>query len=165
MRILRLVSLAILFGGSSSIVFGAITMVRAAVAQGVSRSEAATANSPLFLGFASVVLGAAILLLICEAVDFGLNKTRTRLTVSRYAASVLCISATFIFSLGIVPLMKEVLPDIKTSTEAREEFHKLHELSRGVFSGTILFALISLVLSGVEKNQITSSPAKPETSS
>ena len=51
-----------------------------------------------------------------------------------------------IFALGIVPPMEAQLPNMKTSEEARQEFRKMHEVSRGVFGATILFALASLIL-------------------
>ncbi|MDQ5968388.1 MAG: hypothetical protein QG625_4545, partial [Cyanobacteriota bacterium erpe_2018_sw_39hr_WHONDRS-SW48-000098_B_bin.30] len=40
-RILRLISLAMLFGGGAAIVFAVITLVHVAVANGVPRNEAA----------------------------------------------------------------------------------------------------------------------------
>jgi hypothetical protein len=51
-----------------------------------------------------------------------------------------------VFALGITPMMAELLPAIATNPTAHEDFHKLHELSRMVFGGTIVFALISLLM-------------------
>lgn len=152
-RILRYVSLAILFGGSSAIVFAAIVLVKAATAQGIPVAEAAATNAPLFLQFSKVALGAGILLLISELIDFITGKPQSKLTLARYGTSILCLTGTLIFALGIVPPMEQLLPDIKTVAAAHEQFHKLHEISRAVFGASILFALISLLLPVFEKNR------------
>lgn len=154
MGILRLISLSILSGGSAAIVFAAVTLVKAAQAQGVPTPEAAAANAPVFVHFSKVVLGAGIMLLLAEAVDFATRRTRSKLVVSRYAASLLCVATTMVFALGIVPPMAELLPLMKAQSgmaagevaRIHASFHSLHEISRMVFSGTILLAFVSLIL-------------------
>ncbi|MBX9878242.1 MAG: hypothetical protein K2Y22_07255 [Candidatus Obscuribacterales bacterium] len=143
--VVRLVCLALLFGGSTAIVFTAIVLVKTAVAAGISQTEAATANAPIFINFAKVALGAAIGLLAAEAVDFATNPNKTKSTYVRYAASFAAIATAMIFSLGLTPMMAELLPAIATDPTAHDEFHKLHTLSRTIFGGTIFCALISLI--------------------
>ncbi len=156
--VLRLISLAVLFGGSSAIVFAAITLVKAAEAQGIPATQAATANAPLFLNFSKVLFGAGAILLLAESLDFSQRVKPRRLTIFRYAASLLCAATAMIFSLGIVPPMAELLPLMKGQPnmaaaeveKVHADFRKLHELSRAVFGGTILLALVSLVLPAFE---------------
>lgn len=144
--VLRLISLAILFGGSASIVFAAIVLVKTAVAAGVPQAEAAAANAPIFIHFAKVALGAAIGLLAAEAMDFATRSNKNKKDYIRYGASFASIAATMVFSLGLTPMMSELLPAIASNPTAHEDFHKLHELSRLVFGGTIFFALVSLIM-------------------
>lgn len=145
-KILRLVALSLLFGGSAAIVFAAITLVKAAQAQGIPVAEAANTNAPLFIQFSKVALGAGIVLLAAESLDFAMHKQTDKLTIARYVSSLLCVATTMIFAFGIVPPLEELRPRIKTDETAHAEFHKLHEVSRMVFGGTIFFALISLVV-------------------
>lgn len=143
--IVRLVCLSLLFGGSTAVVFTAIVLVKTAVAAGTPQAEAATANAPIFINFAKVALGAAIGLLASEALDFATQKNKTKSTYIRYAASFAAIATAMVFALGLTPMMAELLPAITTNTTAHEDFHKLHELSRMIFGGTIFFALIALI--------------------
>ena len=149
-RILRLISLAMLFGGDAAIVFAVITLVHVAVANGVPRNEAAAANAPIFIEFAKVAAVFAFTLVVAEAVEIkgdlkNLEKKK-RWPMARYFASVICAVATFIFAFAIVPPMKELLPSLKTNPDAKAQFDKMHETSRLIFSTTIVFALASLVI-------------------
>lgn len=143
--VLRLICLALLFGGSASIVFAAIVLVKTAVAAGIPQAEAAAANAPIFIHFAKVALGAAIGLLAAEALDFAMQANKSKATLVRYTASFAAVATTMVFALGLTPMMAELLPAVATNPTAHEDFHKLHELSRMVFGSTILFALISLL--------------------
>lgn len=151
----RLISLAVLFGGSAAVVFVAIVLVRAAKADGVEVAEAAFRNGPAFIQFGKVAAGAAIVLLISEVSHFlsltnkSLNKTR----LLRYGSSFLCATTALIFAFGIVPPMEALLPDIKTDQAAHEKFHGLHETSRAVFGASIVFALLSLVTPPLGKRE------------
>ncbi len=145
-KILRLVSLAILFGGSAATVFAAVMLVKAATAQGIPVGEAATANAPVFINFAKVALGAGVALLVAECLDFTAHRKTNRLTMARYIVSCLCVGTTMIFALGITPMLAELLPSIKTDDKAGAEFHSIHETSRAVFGATIFLALVSLIL-------------------
>ncbi|MBX9724438.1 MAG: DUF4149 domain-containing protein [Candidatus Obscuribacterales bacterium] len=156
-KIMRLISLSLLTGGSAAVTFTAIVLVKAAVAHGVSVSEAATANAPIFLSYSKVAMGAAVILAIAELIDFSSLKVKTRLDHVRYASSLLAIACVAVFTFGIVPPMESLLPDIKTVTEAREQFHHLHELSRAIFGTSMLFAFVSLLLPVFKKE--TSIPA------
>jgi hypothetical protein len=141
----RLICLALLFGGSTAVVFTAIVLVKTAVAAGMSQTAAATANAPIFINFANVALGSAIGLLVVEALDFATQPAKSKSTYIRYAASFVTIATAMIFSLGLTPMMAELLPAIATNTDAHNEFHKLHTLSRMIFGGTIFCALIALI--------------------
>ena len=148
---MRLLSLALLFGGSVAVVFVAIVLVKAAKAKGIPVPEAAAANAPAFIEFAKIAAGSAITLIIAEAMDFMANSAaRTKLTIGRYVVSGLCVAATFVFSFGVVPPMKALLPSITTDEAKKAEFDHLHELSRAIFGGTIFFAMLALILSGLE---------------
>jgi hypothetical protein len=149
-RILRLISLAMLFGGSTAIVFSAVTLISAAKAQGIPAAEAAATNAPLFLEFSKVALIFAITLVVAEAIeikgDLKSLEKGTKWRMARYFASIVCAICTFIFALAIVPQMQDLIGLIKTDEMAKLQFQKLHEASRMIFSGTIVFALASLVL-------------------
>lgn len=156
-RILRLISLAILCGGGIGIVFAAITLVHAAKAQGVPVADAAAANAPIFLEFAKVAASFAIALVVAEAIEIkgdlkNLEK-RHKWPMARYFSSIIAAVAAFIFSFGIVPPMKELQPKIKTETAAKVEFDRLHEVSRGVFSAMIVFAMASLIIPVLASNR------------
>lgn len=150
-QILRLLSLALLFGGSTAVVFVAVTLVRAAKANGMPVEEAAAVNAPAFIEYAKILAGAAIALLIGEGLDFAANQgKRGKLTLARYCTSALCVITAFVFSFAIVPPMDGLREQIKSDAAAKAKFHELHEVSRGVFGATILFALISLLLPAFE---------------
>jgi hypothetical protein len=145
-RILRTVALAILFGGSTAIVFAAITLVRHAVdTEGITRAEAAARNAPIFIGYAKINLACAFALLIGEALDYAKRRTWNKGTIAQYTCSLLCVITTMIFALGIVPPMAELLPHLK-EVSAHEKFQQLHHVSQPLFGGTIILALISLIL-------------------
>ncbi len=145
-RILRTIALALLFGGGTATVIAAITLVNAAVAQGAEKAVAAAANAPVFFTFSKVALGAGIALLLGESLDYAGRRIWNKQTIAQYVTSLLCVGSTMVFALGIVPMMQELLPTIATNERAHAEFHKLHEVSRGVFGTTIVLALISLLL-------------------
>ena len=149
-RILRLISLAMLSGGSTAIVFAAITLVNAAKAQGIEVHKAAAANAPVFIEYSKVALVFAVCLVISEAMeikgDLSRLEKKSRWPMARYFASTICAIATFIFCLGIVPPMEEVRVHMKTDEAAKLEFDRLHSASRMVFATSIVFALVSLIL-------------------
>lgn len=162
-RILRTVSLAILFGGSVAIVFAAITLVKAATADGVPVSEAAARNAPLFIHYAKVNLIFGVILMIGEGLDFAKRRLWNKATIAQYACSLLCVVTTMIFAFGIVPPMERLMPAMKTDEAARQEFRNIHEVSRSVFGGTILLALLSLILPTFGALKTSNTNAAPET--
>ncbi|MBY0550318.1 MAG: DUF4149 domain-containing protein [Candidatus Obscuribacterales bacterium] len=149
-KLLRTVSLALLFGGSSAIVFAAIVLVKAAQAKGVPVPEAAATNAPIFIHFSKIALGSAVVLLLSEIMDL-FRAEKTKLTVARYATSAVCIVSACVFALVIVPPLDALLPVINTDPTAHKSFHDMHELSRAVFGVTIFSALLSLILPIFEK--------------
>jgi hypothetical protein len=158
-RILRLISLAMLFGGSTATVFAAITLISAAKAQGIPATEAAAANAPLFIEFSKVALAFAITLVVAEAIeikgDLKSLEKGTRWRMARYFSSIVCAISTFIFALAIVPQMEDVRVLMKTDESAKKQFQKLHEASRLIFTGTIVFALVSLVVPAISTKKIS----------
>jgi hypothetical protein len=144
--VVRLIALSILFGGSISIIVAAVTLVKAAEAQGIPVAQAASANAPVFLVFSKIALGAGFALLFAEALNYAQNRNLNKAMAIRYIASFACVATTMIFAFGFVPPMEELRPRIATDEQAHAQFKKLHENSRIVFGGTILFALISLVI-------------------
>lgn len=151
--ILRLIALSILFGGSTTVVFVAVTLVAAAKAQGVPAAEAAAANAPIFIHYAKILIGAAIALLVAEALQLARARKADKLESARYGASLLVIITAFVFSFLIVPPMERLLPSIKTDNAAHGEFTRMHETSRIIFGVTILSALASLILTGLTQQK------------
>lgn len=153
-EISRLLSLAMLFAGSASVVFVAVVLVKAAKANGVPVGEAAFRNAPAFISFSKVAVGAAIVLLFSESASFASNlKAKIKLrksAIARYVCSCLCGLMVMVFGFALTPPMEKLLPEIKVSEKAHEKFHGLHETSRAVFGASILFALAALVLSTCE---------------
>lgn len=145
-KILRTIALAILFGGSIATIIAAVTLIKAAQAQGVSVAEATARNAPVFISYAKVNLGAGILLLIGEALDFAKRRMWTKMTIAQIMCSMLCVGTTMIFALGIVPPMEALMPRMAADAAAYAEFHALHKVSQAVFGGTIILALASLIL-------------------
>jgi hypothetical protein len=158
-KFLRTISLALLFGGSSAIVFAAIVLVKAAQAKGVPVPEAAAANAPVFIHFSKIALGSALVLLLSEVIDL-FTAEKTKLTVARYATSAVCIVSACVFALVIVPPLDALLPVINTDPTAHKSFHDMHELSRAVFGVTIFSALLSLVLPIFDKTTPSTVPMK-----
>lgn len=144
--LIRLSSLSLLFAGSVAIVFAAVVMVKAGEAQGLTAAQAASANAPIFIQFSKIVAGACVALLIAEAIDSFFTRHLVRLKLTQYVASVLCCLFGFIFAFVAAPLMEHLLVSINVDPQAHQSFRQLHELSRVLFSGMILFAWISLIL-------------------
>jgi hypothetical protein len=144
--LIRLSSLSLLFAGSAAIVFAAITLVKAGEAHGLTVSQAAAANAPIFIQYGKVVAAVGVLLLIAEAIDSFCTRRLSKLKLSQYIASALCCLCAFIFAFVCAPMMDHLLPYISTDTQAHENFHRLHESSRLLFSGMILCAWTSLIL-------------------
>jgi hypothetical protein len=145
-EVLRLISLSILFGGSAMVVFVAVTLVKSQTAQGIPVSEAAAANAPAFINYAKVLIGSSVALLIAEVLSLVSSKEKSKLFFARLASSAICIITAMIFSFAFVPPMEALQPLMKTDEAKAQEFHNLHENSRKVFGGTIIFALLSLLL-------------------
>ncbi len=150
-QILRVLALSILFGGSSSIVFVAVSLVKEAKARGIPASEAATANAPIFLQFATLILVCAIVLGLARLVLFAKDKTRNLASNLALASDSICVILGIALCLVIIPPMKELLPQIAANADAHARFHSLHEQSRLFFGGIILLSLVSLVIPSLEK--------------
>jgi hypothetical protein len=144
--ILRVISLAILFGGSIAVVVSAITLVKAAQAHGVPTSEAATANAPMFMMFSNMVMVSGFVLLLAESLDYAKHRVINKLLSIRYGASLLCSVATIILCFAIVPPMKEMLGSVHSSERTFEVWEVFHKSSQIAFSVIILSALVSLVM-------------------
>jgi hypothetical protein len=145
-QLLRCLALSILFGGSAMIVFAVVTLVKEATAKGIPVAEAATNNVPVFVHYSVIALICAVMLLAAESIDFAKNKPATKLMRARWATSLLTVATAMIFGFGIVPLMKDLLPLIKTNEEAHQKFEQLHHVSQADMGAMILFALASIVL-------------------
>ncbi|MBU6450562.1 MAG: DUF4149 domain-containing protein [Cyanobacteria bacterium REEB67] len=159
-RILRLISLAMLFGGGTATVFAAITLINAAKAHGVDALDAAATNAPVFIEFAKVAGIFAITLVIAEAIEIkgdlhNLEGRNHKWRMGRYFASIVCAVCTFIFSFAIVPQMSTAMQTMKTNEAAHAEFDKMHKLSRMIFGGAIAFALVSLVIPALGGRKVT----------
>lgn len=135
------------------IVFAAITLVRAGKEKGIPVADAAMNNVPIFIHFSTIALVCAIGLLIAEALDFSRNKTADKLSRIRWASSGIAIVAAMILSFGIVPPMKELIPQIRTNQEAHKQFETLHHSSEATFAAMILFSLVSLILPAFSKRE------------
>ena len=145
-EILRLTSLAILFAGSAAIVFAAITLVKIGEAKGLSVSAAATANAPIFLHFSKVIIFSSIILLLSQAIDSFSSGKFDKGKILQYITSALCCICAFAFAFVIAPEMDNLLPQVANNAEIRQSFHNLHEMSRIMFAGIIIFAWLSLIL-------------------
>jgi hypothetical protein len=143
---IRITSLAVLFGGSASIVFAAITLVKAGMANGLSVTQAATANAPIFLNYSKVTAIAAVALLLAEAIDSFFTTKFDQPKIMQYVATAACCLCAFNFAFVIAPEMEHLLPYVLTNDGIRQSFHSLHETSRLLFSGVIIFAWIALIL-------------------
>ncbi|PWU01132.1 MAG: hypothetical protein C5B53_03215 [Candidatus Melainabacteria bacterium] len=148
----RLFALSILFGGSSAIVFAAITFVKTARAQGMTVAEAARYNAPTFIAYSKIALVLAAVLALAELTEYFLSQVRPTVSQAiRYGAELACIAATLVFGVVIVPAMDKLLPELTRSALAYDAFHKLHHWSEVYFGCMILFALISLVAPAFKK--------------
>lgn len=159
-RILRLISLAMLFGGSTAIVFAAITLVAAAKASGMNALDAAATNAPVFIEFSKVAAIFAIALVVAEAIEIkgdlhSLEGRNHKWRMGRYFASIACAVCTFIFSFGVVPSMQQAMKDMKTNEVSHQNFDRMHKMSRIIFMGTIAFGLVSLIIPALGGRKVT----------
>jgi hypothetical protein len=147
--ILRTLLLVILSGGAIGVVFSAVVLVKAATAEGIPVAVAANTNAPVFIAFGKLAIFVALSLLVAEGIDFATNKDSSKLTKWRRIFALISSAFALVFALGITPPMETLRVKLKTDEAARVEFHKLHEVSRVIFSIMIFFALASLVLSNM----------------
>jgi hypothetical protein len=143
-QVFRLIALAILCGGSSAIVFAAVTFVHFAQAEGMTIAQAAQYNAPVFISFSKVALAAASVLLVTELLDFFVFAKRALVNKISLAAGLLCFLSCFVFAVQIVPSMEELRPKMRQEVSAYEAFQSLHHISQLVFAASIAFALVSL---------------------
>lgn len=148
--ILRVISLAILFGGSIAVTVSAITLVKAAQLHGVPTSEAATANAPMFLTFSNIVMVSGFVLLFAESLDYAKHRVINKMLSIRYGASLLCSVATIVLAFAIIPPMKDMLGNINSNARTVEIWQTFHESARVAFGVIILSALVSLVMPAFE---------------
>lgn len=144
--VLRLLALSILSGGSTAVVFAAVTLVKAATASGVPVSEAASANAPIFIYWGKIVTGASLALLLSLVLSFFKDGTKGKLELAHSACALVCILTASVYAFAIVPPMEALLPEIKSVPSSYEQFHRLHEISRAVFGASIAFAYTALLL-------------------
>jgi hypothetical protein len=162
-RILRQIALALLSGGSTAIVFAAITLVKAATAKGIPVAEAAATNSPVFIQYSKVAFAAAVVLAVGELIGFLKGANKTKLDYAQLVFSLGCIGAVCVFAFGIVPPMEQLLPSLNTVEQAKQQFHDLHKISEKVFGASILFAYISLILPAFKRESLALSQKPKET--
>ena len=144
--IIRLTALSLLFAGSIAVVFVAVTLVKAGEAKGLTVAEAASANAPVFIEFSKLIAASCISLLIAEAIDSFSTRHFSRLKLIQYALSAFCCLCGFTFALVLAPMMNQLLDSINYDVHSYETFRALHQSSRFIFSGIILFAWLSLIL-------------------
>lgn len=148
----RLIALSLLSGGAAMVTFVAITLVKAAKAEGVADAEAAFRNGPAFINFSYIALGAAAVLLITEVIDYMSHSKEAskgflkKSLLVRYISSLVCAALMIVFATVFAMPMGKLMPEIRTNEAAHEQFDKLHEGSRIVFGIGILFGFISLVI-------------------
>jgi len=145
-RVLRVVSLAMLCAGSMGFVFAAVSGVKAAEKNGIPVAEAAAANAPVFILYAKGALVLCIFLLFVEFLDYWFNRKLDTARKLRFGSSAACFVSAAILAVAIVPRMEQLLPDLQTNEEIHSEFRGLHNQSRVVVSGVILFAFASIVI-------------------
>jgi len=145
-RVLRVISLAILCAGSIGFIWAAVSGVTAAHQAGVPVAVAAAANAPVFVEYSKGVLVLAIFLLFVEFLDYLVDRKVNRARQLRYVSSALCFISAAVLSLLVVPRMSDLIPDIASKEEAHAAFQSLHNQSRGLVGGIIIFAFASIVI-------------------
>jgi TRAP-type C4-dicarboxylate transport system permease small subunit len=145
-KVLRLTSLSILFAGSAGIVFAAVTLIQIGQSNGLPVSTSALANAPIFLYFSKIAAGAAVALLLAEAIDSFVTSKFTQPKIFQYISTAACCLCAFNFAFVVAPEMEYLLPFVKNNVSIGHSFHGLHETSRLLFMGMILFSWVSLIL-------------------
>jgi len=145
-RVLRVISLAILCAGSAGFVYAAMSGVNAAHQAGVPIAQAAAANAPVFIEYTKASLVLAIFLVFVEFLDYIFDRKLDFARKLRYATSTSCFVAAAVLALVIVPRMSDLLPDITTKEEAHAAFQQLHNQSRLLVGAVILLAFASIVI-------------------
>jgi hypothetical protein len=145
-RLLRVISLAILCAGSVGFVFAAMYGVNAAHERGVPIAQAAAANAPVFVQYGKAALVLTIFLIFLEFVDYLVDRKVDFPRKLRYGTSTVCFVSAAVLALVIVPRMEYLLPDIASDEEAHASFQQLHNQSRIVVGAIILCAFASIVI-------------------
>jgi hypothetical protein len=145
-RVLRVISLAILSAGSVGFVLAAMAGVKSAQEHGITVSQAATANAPVFAQYGNGILVLTIFLVFVELLDYLMDRKVDRARLFRYGTSVACLLSAVIFAKVLVPQMEELLPNIGGNEEAHAAFQQLHNLSRIVVGALVLFSLASIAI-------------------
>jgi hypothetical protein len=172
-RVIRVISLVVLCGGSAGVVMAALASVKSAEQHGISVPEAALANVPAFIVYGKAAIVFALLLLVMELLDYLSDKKVDFARLLRYGSSLSCFLAAVFFSAAIVPRMQMLLPSIQSSLSnyssigrlsqqspslqadekkirsnpaAHAAFQQLHESSRLAVTAIILFAFASLAI-------------------
>jgi len=97
----RLLALSIIFGGSVAIVFVVINIAKEGHALGLDKATIGMQNTPLFIHFSKLALGAAIALLVSEIADFFTNPEKSKCTFARYGTSAASAILVLFFALGL----------------------------------------------------------------
>jgi hypothetical protein len=145
-RAMRVISLAILCAGSAGFVYAAMASVTAASKAGVPIAQAAAQNAPVFVEYSKTALVLSIFVVFVEFLDFVFEHKLNFAKKLRYATSAACLIAATILTLGIVPRMVDLLPDITTKEEAHAAFQQLHNQSRLLVGALILFSFASIAI-------------------
>jgi hypothetical protein len=149
-RILRVISLTVLSGGSVGVVIAALASIKSSQANQIPIAQAASANVPVFINYGKAALVAAIFLLFLELLDYLVNQKVDFPRLLRYGSSFSCFLAALIFYAVLVPKMSLLLPSIldkqKAAQSAIDLFQQLHNQSRLAVAGIIIFSLISIAV-------------------
>jgi hypothetical protein len=127
-------------------VFAAVSGVKSAEERGIPVAQAASANAPVFVEYGKAALVLCIFLLFVELLDYITDRKIDLPRKLRYGTSTACFVAAAILSLGIVPHMEALLPDIQTNEESHAEFRRSHNQSRLAVTAIVLFAFASIAI-------------------
>jgi len=172
-RVIRVISLVVLCGGSSGVVMAALATIKSAEQHGIPVPEAALANVPVFVVYGKGAIVFALLLLVIESLDYLCDRKVDFARLLRYGSSLSCFLAAVVFSAAIVPKMQILLPSIQSSLgnyasigtlsrqstslrsdelrirsnpAANDAFKELHESSRLAVTAIVFFSFASLAI-------------------
>ncbi|HYK04624.1 MAG TPA: DUF4149 domain-containing protein [Thermoanaerobaculia bacterium] len=140
--------LAVWIGGT--LVLGAL--VAPALFRALPRLEAGGIFGPILRRFARVRVAALLVTIAAAAVKYAIWESSATLWIAVRWAALLFMAATLVYEVGYLERTLEarrlhLTPDMPEDHPQRREFNVLHKRAEGLLKGSVLAAVVAMLLS------------------